>query len=60
MEWVHIHIEIAMVERRLTPLAFSLSREKTVSSRDHEKFLSSYTTMTSKGGSSSVASLIIQ
>ncbi len=34
------YIAISAVDRRLTPLAFSLSRQSTVSSRDHEKFLS--------------------
>ena len=34
------YIEISAVDRRLTPLAFSLSLHRTVSSRDHEKFLS--------------------
>ena len=29
-----------MVEMRVTPRAFSLSRHRTVSSRDHEKFRS--------------------
>ena len=40
------------VETRTTPLALSLSRHRTVSSRDHEKFLSFQTTMALNGGAS--------
>ena len=47
------------MDRRLTPLAFSLARQSTVSSSDQEKFLNFQTTMTSKGGFSPVASPII-
>ena len=35
-----VYMEISEVDRRLTPLAFSLARQSTVSSRDQEKFLS--------------------
>ena len=34
------HMELSIVETRVTPLAFSRSRHRTVSSRGHEKFRS--------------------
>ena len=57
---VYRGVELSVVETRMTPLALSLSRHRTVSSRDHEKFLSFQTTMVLNGGASPVASSIIR
>ena len=39
-EPVVVQGQLSIVETRVTPLALSLSRESTVSSRDHEKLRS--------------------
>ena len=57
---VYRGIEPSVVDMRVTPLALSLSRHRTVSSRHHEKFLSFQTTMVLNGGASVVASSIIR
>ena len=57
-EPVAVQGELSIVEIRVAPLALSRFRQRTVSSRNHEKFLSWQTMMKLKGGSSWVESPI--